>query len=80
MTGRTTAVGVSDSGSNTERLSLAVVNTIWNITRQRITERMIVSPDQAWSVSGPNTPPRPAETTQGPMIEEFKKEKENRQA
>jgi len=41
---------------------------------------MIVSTDQAWSVSGPNQPLKPAETTQGPMIEEFKKEKENRQA
>jgi hypothetical protein len=53
------AVAASDSGSNTERPSLAVVNTIWNITKQRITERMIGSPDQASAVNGPNRPPKP---------------------
>jgi ribonuclease Z len=40
-------------------LSLAIDNMIWNITGEKITERMIVSPDQAWSVSGPNKPPKP---------------------
>jgi len=40
-------------------LSLAVDNMVWNITRDKIVERMIVSPDQAWSVNGPNKPPAP---------------------
>ncbi len=34
-------------------LSLAKDNMVWNITADRITERMAVSPDQAWSVQGP---------------------------
>jgi ribonuclease Z len=32
---------------------------VWNITKDKIVERMIVSPDQAWSVNGPNKPPPP---------------------
>jgi ribonuclease Z len=40
-------------------LSLAVDNMVWNITKDKITERMIVSPDQAWAVNGPNKPPKP---------------------
>jgi ribonuclease Z len=40
-------------------LSLAVDNMVWNITKDKITERMIVSPDQAWAVKGPNRPPKP---------------------
>jgi len=40
-------------------LSLAVDNMVWNITKDRIIERMIVSPDQAWGVNGPNKPPAP---------------------
>ncbi len=40
-------------------LSLAVDNMVWNITKDEITERMIVSPDQAWAVNGPNRPPKP---------------------
>ena len=40
-------------------LSLATDNMVWNITKEKITERMIVSPDQAWSVNGPNKPPAP---------------------
>ena len=40
-------------------LSLAVDNMVWNITKEKITERMIVSPDQAWAVNGPNRPPKP---------------------
>jgi ribonuclease Z len=43
----------------TGRLSLAVDNMVWNITKEKITERMIVSPDQAWAVNGPNKPPKP---------------------
>ncbi len=40
-------------------LSLAVDNMVWNISKEKITERMIVSPDQAWAVNGPNKPPKP---------------------
>ena len=40
-------------------LSLAVDDMVWNITKEKITERMIVSPDQAWAVNGPNRPPKP---------------------
>ena len=40
-------------------LSLAADNMVWNITRDKITVRMTVSPDQAWSVAGPTPPPKP---------------------
>jgi len=40
-------------------LSLAVDNMVWNISKDAIVERMIVSPDQAWAVNGPNKPPAP---------------------
>jgi len=40
-------------------LSLAQDNMVWNITKNKITERMTVSPDQAWSVAGPAKPPKP---------------------
>jgi hypothetical protein len=32
---------------------------VWNISKDAIVERMIVSPDQAWAVNGPNKPPPP---------------------
>jgi ribonuclease Z len=40
-------------------LSLAVDNMVWNISKEAIVERMVVSPDQAWAVAGPNKPPKP---------------------
>ena len=40
-------------------LSLAVDNMVWNISKEKIVERMVVSPDQAWAVAGPNKPPSP---------------------
>ncbi len=40
-------------------LSLAVDNMVWNISKDAIVERMIVSPDQAWAVNGPNKIPAP---------------------
>ena len=40
-------------------LSLAVDNMVWNISKEKIVERMIISPDQAWAVNGPNKPPAP---------------------
>jgi len=35
---------------------------VWNITKDRITERMAVSPDDAWDVPGPNPAPAPDPT------------------
>ena len=40
-------------------LSLASDNMVWNITKDKITKRMVVSPDQAWAVAGPTKPPAP---------------------
>jgi len=40
-------------------LTLATDNMVWNITKDNIVVRDIVSPDQAWSVNGPNKPPAP---------------------
>jgi ribonuclease Z len=40
-------------------LSLATDNMVWNITKDDILVRNIVSPDQAWAVNGPNRPPKP---------------------
>jgi ribonuclease Z len=40
-------------------LSLATDNMVWNITKDELTVRMTVSPDAAWSVGGPNRPPKP---------------------
>jgi ribonuclease Z len=53
-------------------LSLAVDNMVWNITKDEITERMVVSPDQAWAVNGPNKPPKPpAKGTVSDPISDF---------
>ena len=38
-------------------LSLATDMMVWNITKEKITERMAVSTDDAWSVPGPKAPP-----------------------
>jgi len=43
-------------------LSMATDNMVWNITREKITERMVVSPDAAWDVPGPNRAPLPDRT------------------
>ena len=40
-------------------LSLATDNMVWNITKDKVEERMTVSPDEAWSVGGPTQPPAP---------------------
>lgn len=40
-------------------LTLATDNMVWNVTKDKLTVRDIVSPDQAWSVAGPNKPPKP---------------------
>ena len=50
-------------------LSMATDMMVWNITKEKITERMAVSPDEAWSVPGEAVQPppekgRPTEYTQ----------------
>ena len=50
-------------------VSLAADNMVWNITKDKITERMVVSTDQAWSVPGPNPPPAPTGKEPDPMTD-----------
>ena len=38
---------------------MATDNMVWNITRDGIKERMVVSPDDAWDVPGPGRAPPP---------------------
>jgi ribonuclease Z len=53
-------------------LSLATDNMVWNITKQEITERMTVSPDQAWAVPGPKRPPSPVRGIPDPLSDAMK--------
>lgn len=54
-------------------LSLATDNMVWNITKHKITERMTVSADQAWSVAGPTPPPKPPKSgVADPLSKEMK--------
>jgi ribonuclease Z len=43
-------------------LTLAEDNLVWNITKDKITLRKVVSDDQAWAVPGPNKPQKPDHT------------------
>ena len=43
-------------------LSMADDNMVWNITRDKIVERMVISPDDAWDVPGPGRPLPPDRT------------------
>ena len=43
-------------------LTLAEDHMVWNITKDDITVRSVVSPDDAWSVIGPNAPEKPDRT------------------
>ena len=61
-------------------LSLAADNMVWNITKDKITERMTVSPDQAWSVAGPTKPPAPISGIPDPLSDKMKAGKWNPQA
>ena len=47
-------------------LALAADNMVWNITKDKIVQRMTVSPDQAWAVAGPKTPPSPVKGVPDP--------------
>jgi len=55
-------------------LSMAADNMVWNITKDKIVERMTVSPDEAWSVPGAKAPPAPpaAGTVPDPMTDFIK--------
>lgn len=61
-------------------LSLAADNMVWNITKDKITERMAVSPDQAWAVAGPTKPPAPIAGIPDPLSDKMKAGKWNPQA
>lgn len=53
-------------------LSLAVDMMVWNITKDKITERMAVSPDRASGVPGPNRQPPPEKGRPDPMSQFIK--------
>ena len=40
-------------------LSMAEDNMVWNVTRDKVVERMVISPDDAWDVPGPGRPLAP---------------------
>ena len=62
-------------------LSLATDNMVWNITKDKITERMTISPDQAWSVAGPTAPPKPPKSgVADPLSDKMKAGRWNPQA
>ena len=48
-------------------LSLATDMMVWNVTRDKITERMAVSTDEAWSVPGTAQQPPPEKGRPNPM-------------
>ena len=61
-------------------LSLAADNMVWNITKDKITERMTISPDQAWAVAGPTPPPAPIGGVPDPLSDKMKAGKWDPQA
>lgn len=54
-------------------LSVAVDNMVWNITKDKIVERMVVSADRARGVRGPTRQPPPVRGTPSPMTDFIKK-------
>ena len=40
-------------------VSMATDMMVWNVTKDKVTERMAVSPDDGWDVPGPNRAPAP---------------------
>ena len=48
-------------------LSIAEDMMVWNITKDKVIERMAVSPDRAWPVSGPTVQPPPVKGRTDPM-------------
>jgi len=53
-------------------LTLAADNMVWNVTKDKIVERMTVSPDQAWAVPGSKRPPSPEKRMPDPMTDVIK--------
>ena len=54
-------------------LSVAVDNMVWNITKDKVVERMVVSADRARGVRGPTRQPPPVKGTPSPMTDFIKK-------
>ena len=54
-------------------LSVAVDNMVWNITKDKIVERMVVSSDRARGVRGPTRQPPPVRGQPSPMSDFIKK-------
>jgi hypothetical protein len=52
---------------------MAVDMMVWNITKDKIAERMAVSPDRALGVSGPTRQPPPERDRPSPMSDFIKK-------
>ena len=52
-------------------LTLAEDNLVWNITKEKITLRSIVSTEAAWSVPGPNKPQKPDHTVPNQLSKEM---------
>jgi ribonuclease Z len=50
-------------------LSMATDMMVWNITKDRVTERMAISVDEAWSVPGTAKQPPPEKGRPNPMTE-----------
>ena len=53
-------------------LSMAEDLMTWNISKDKITERMAVSPDRAWAVDGPSRQPPPERGRPSPMSDFIK--------
>lgn len=56
-------------------LSMATDMMVWNITKERITERMAESTDSAWSVPGTARQPPPEKGRPNPMSDNIDKER-----
>ena len=54
-------------------LSMAIDMMVWNITKDKITERMAVSTDEAWSVPGTAKQPPPEKGRPNPTSEDIEK-------
>jgi ribonuclease Z len=52
-------------------LTLAEDMLVWNITKDTIKVRKVVSPDDAWSVPGPNKPQKPDHTVPSQLSKEM---------
>ena len=52
-------------------LTLAEDNLVWNITKDKITLRKVVSDDDAWAVPGPNKPQKPDHTVPDQLSKEM---------